>query len=655
MRALTLPAAAILILSPLLALAQDAPNLVANPGFETLDADGWPEGWKTGLKSVSLSTENPRSGKYCLKWQNDDPGRYDLCSIPVKPAPGKRYEIEAWVRTQGLGGSGGGATICLESWGEGSTFLGGTYPGGLRGDTPEWTRVHGITGRIPEKATSTNLLCYVRQGGVGTAWFDDVSVRLYQGPLVEGIATNLYRGRAVKGTVKVRVGLNFEDYDLPAGAANVDLAILDATGDALAEIAPVSCDRTSATFEFAAETLPEGTYELVGRASVPDRDLSGEASLKITRTAQTPPAKAYIDEHHRLIVDGEPFFPLGTYWNVVSGDKTSMTPEKLDIYAESAFNCLMPYDSTNVGTQQLDLAQERGLKVIYSVKDFFVGKHGLKTEEDERRKIAEYVNRLKDHPAIIAWYTNDELPASMYPSLRRHQEWMEELDPGRPTWIVLYQVDDVGKYLGTFDVIGTDPYPIPGSPAGRALVFTRKTVEGTLGLKPVWMVPQIFNWSAYRAREDTSKVMRGPSLTEMRSMAWQCICAGANGLIFYSWMDLWRMERLGEPFDSKWPVVQRLAAEIAEYIPVLLSVDEPVRPVEIKAPEEVAWRLYAKDGKTYLCTVNSSDEALEADFVFPKAFAEITVPLGLDTIDVEGNRLHVRFGGLEPKIICLTP
>ena len=42
----------------------------------------------------------------------------------------------------------------------------------------------------------------------GTAWFDDVSVRLYQGPLVEGIATNLYRGRAVKGTVKVRMGLN---------------------------------------------------------------------------------------------------------------------------------------------------------------------------------------------------------------------------------------------------------------------------------------------------------------------------------------------------------------------------------------------------------------------------------------------------------------
>ena len=66
---------------------------------------------------------------------------------------------------------------------------------------------------------------------------------------------------------------------------------------------------------------------------------------------------AYIDEHNRLIFHGKPFFPLGMYWSSVNADH-------LNIYGQSAFNCLMPYDSPN--RKQMDLCHERGLKVIYS-------------------------------------------------------------------------------------------------------------------------------------------------------------------------------------------------------------------------------------------------------------------------------------------------
>jgi|EP01046_Picozoa_sp_COSAG06_P023724 hypothetical protein len=45
--------------------------------------------------------------------------------------------------------------------------------------------------------------------------------------------------------------------------------------------------------------------------------------------------------------------------------------------------------------------------------------------------------QFKDHPALVAWYTNDELPATTYrPQLLTHQQWVVEGDPNHPTWQV---------------------------------------------------------------------------------------------------------------------------------------------------------------------------------------------------------------------------
>jgi hypothetical protein len=71
-----------------------------------------------------------------------------------------------------------------------------------------------------------------------------------------------------------------------------------------------------------------------------------------------------IDQHRRLLVDGEPFFPLGMYWSSIKEDD-------LQIYAQSKFNCVMPYGSPN--RQQMDLAERYGVRVIYSIKDWYAG------------------------------------------------------------------------------------------------------------------------------------------------------------------------------------------------------------------------------------------------------------------------------------------
>lgn len=651
-------AIAVLTLALLAAVACFAeavgPNLVQNPSFEQLDEDGWPVGWKPMEQVYSPTDEVARTGERSLKWDNDDRDRYLLCSQEIPVERGRRYEFEVWVRTEGLEGGGWGATTCMEWYGADGEHIGGTYPHGVKGDTPEWTRIHAISDRVPEEAARVIVLCYVRKDIIGTAWFDDCSVRRYQGPLLESLTTNLYRGLTSGGGVKVHAGINLADYDYAPRDVEATLSVRAADGEVVRALKPDARTESALLFSFSAADLPEGDYDLALKAGTSDGALSGQLETTMRRTDDVPDYHAYIDEHQRLIVDGEPVFPLGTYWNKLSDYDSSLAEEHLDIYRASAFNCIMPYDSWNIDEAQLDACRERGISVLFSVKDFYAGRHGLKTREDAREKIESYVTRFRGHPAIIAWYINDELPLSMYDQLRAHQLWMEELDPSRPTWSVTHRIGQVSEHLGTFDVIGTDPYPIPHSTVSRPLRWTRTTVEDTLGLKPVWMVPQIFNWASYR--RDEAEKYRPPTLPEMRSMAWQCIAGGANGLVFYSWMDLWRVEQRGlESFEDRWPEVKQMAAEIEQFFPVLLSVEPAMEPRRVDALDTVGWRVYGQDGRTVLVAVNAEREPVTATFEFPRAIAEHEVLFRSPRVTVDGAKVEVRLSGLEPTVIALTP
>ncbi|HCA45941.1 MAG TPA: hypothetical protein DEP45_00920 [Armatimonadetes bacterium] len=308
----------------------------------------------------------------------------------------------------------------------------------------------------------------------------------------------------------------------------------------------------------------------------------------------------YIDEHNRLIVEGDPFFPLGMYCSGV-------TETLLETYTEAPFNCLMPYASPDEAG--MDLIERYGLKCIYSIKDFYAGTQyapaSIQVVGDEEPAVRERVRRYREHPALLAWYLNDERPLSMIDQLEAHQRWVEEEDPNHPTWVVLYQVNDVGGYIRSFDAIGTDPYPIPNRSAAMAGEWAETTREAVGDARPIWMVPQVHNWGVYRGYEGA----RPPTAAEVRSMTWQCICEGADGLIYYSWQDLHRDETT--PFDERWPELKAVVEEVAEQIPVLLSV-EPTPELEVQAPETVRWTVRTLNGTSWLFLANGEAEPARA-------------------------------------------
>jgi hypothetical protein len=632
------------------AFAAEPPNLAANPGFEAKE-NGFPAQWSGDRNVYSRDTAVARSGEASLRFENDNPDRYVLCSQPIALEAGLRYELSAWVKTENIEGPDTGTTLCIEYRDKEGQYLGGAYPTGVKG-TRDWTLVRGITNRIPEAAASMSLSCYVRRGMTGTAWWDDVEVRRYrEHPLSVVLKAPNYRNKITRAgprDVVVHVDLNLADYLQNLADVAIEWTVFAEPAGEMVFVDPQDTIAAPAfDISFRARRLEWGQNRieiaLVDKAS--GEQLASE-TLEFERIRGRVRRTVDVDEHNRLIVEGKPFFPLGMYWSRID-------EEQLGIYANSAFNCLMPYGMPT--QEEMDMAHDHGLKVIYSVKDIYHGTQYcpayIKSPDDEVPFIREKVESFKDHPALLAWYINDELPLTLLDRLAARHRLMEQLDPGHPTWVVLYQIDDVRKYLPTFHAIGTDPYPIPTRPVAMAGEWTRQTIDAVCGARPVWMVPQVFNWANYKEDPEEKEMHRAPTFDEMRSMAWQCIAEGANGLVFYSWFDLRRDPTA--PFDEQWPKVRQIAAEIGRFIPVLLSVED-VPAIETDAGNWLNWTVKKHEDTVYLIAVNNEPQKHVASFQLPKrARKAVDVYTGREWPLPDRRQLELQFEPLEVHIVAL--
>jgi hypothetical protein len=264
-----------------------------------------------------------------------------------------------------------------------------------------------------------------------------------QPPLHSVLTSPVYRGRITSGgpeRICAVVRLDLRDCEVPPEDLLVRGVLARAADGGVCrsiERRPRIRDGKAApmAIELAAEGLSPGDYRLEVQLVRPGAATIHSICHHLTRLPDDFHPKCAIDQHRRLLVDGQPFFPLGMYWS-------SINEEDIRVYAESKFNCLMPYGSPS--REQMDLARQYGLKVIYSIKDWYAGSRycpaSIRSLADEEPLVRARVREHRDHPALLAWYLNDELPQQFLPQLEAHQRWVVEEDLQHPTRAVLYQV-----------------------------------------------------------------------------------------------------------------------------------------------------------------------------------------------------------------------
>ena len=586
-----------------------AANILANADFEAL-VGNHVAAWSLPKHPATFSVEDGvgRNDSRGLVWDDQKGDAYVMARNRIDVKPGVAYSFGGWIKVERLSGQDAYAALYFDwyskddKWIDGCSSTSATKAG-------DWVCVKGKTGNSPETAAYGVLMAYAKKGAKGRAVYDDLYVEPLKQEPIGGFYSSAYRNAAADGKVRFFVEINrlAPEMKLP------DVRLVFRLPDGFMKWREIKTEVTGefATAEVDVSELRFGKSPVQFYVEAGGKYMASRV-LHFERFRGKDPRRVHFDSANRTIVDGKPFFPVGMYAGAL---------EEVDVstLASGGFNCVMPYRSYLLSPKILDRCLSAGLMVMPNIKDTLYGeRHAWKTVIDAPTgdaMVAEQVSRLKDHPAVLAWYSCDESEESSIPSLRERQRLLEELDPQHPTWMVLYQAPAIRKYMGTFDVIGTDPYPVtdlgqyPKRNDGmkRVTDWTRQTWEGVFsGHRPMWQVPQCFDWAIIMKTEAErlAAPSRQPTYDEVRNMAWQCLVGGANGLIFYAYHELKVMEKR-TPFEKSFGIVARVAKEVRSYERFFLS--DGTQSVDVDNDNVVA-RLWTDGGERLFVVVNATDK-----------------------------------------------
>ena len=586
------------ILSCIVSLAVSAEtgvNVLVNGGFEDLSENGKPKGWACGREWRAAEREGV-DGSHALVYDNADTGKPSKPRQNVQLEKGRTYAIEADIRIDGTlkGPYGKGVCVYAEWYGVSNKWLGGVYTDEIKTTDGGWRHVSAISSAIKTNAVCFSVGIGIGKDCTGKVAIDNVKLSRWYNPRLQGLYTSAYRNVAADGEVEFMAALDMTDGSLSSYSGRFSWAGADGR---LHTAEPASMDEEFARIAMNVRDLAVGRskvkFELIKKAG---GGIDGFKEITFKRSTEMPCRAVTVDSSLRTVVDGKPFFPIGVY-----GGANRMARLK-----EIGINTLMLYGAP--GWEDLECARTNGLKVIAGVNHVFAGmKHapsGVKTEVDEAAWMEKYVRSVRPHPALLAWYALDELPLSMLLRLSARRDLLERLDPDHPVWVCLNHPHQTRSYLPTFDISGSDPYPVPRDPIVTAAMWTKATVRGCGRRRAVWMVPQIFNWANYRRKDS-----RVPTRDEIRNMTWQCIAEGATGLIYFKWGDLMN-NGPDTTFEGRFADFASVVQEVRRELPFLLS-DEPA-PAVSGTNETLCARAFVKGGIIRLLVVNASREPCKA-------------------------------------------
>ena len=357
----------------------------------------------------------------------------------------------------------------------------------------------------------------------------------------------------------------------------------------------------------------------------------------------------------------------------------------MELYAKGPFNCLQTYDMP-MTVDMLDGFWKHGLYVIPTLcsKTYLVNSMkkrplspnlaplpGLDTEEDARAEIARYVNSLKKHPAVLAWYTSDEFFPWMGPLYAERAELIRRIDPDHPHYGVGNMEAYVPYLRGGFDVFGVDFYCIrmkgsapdllvPGRGAVWACVPNLENMRDMCGgILHQWPVPQAFarGWDYTRSmKEEEWRKLSFPTAKEFRAMCWQYIAAGANGLLHYAYGQMLHWNRTAklfsdEEFNEAWKAVCDASAEVKAQMPILLK-DEGSKPRNV--PKDVRVRTWRDDKYDYVLVCNLKLDTISSNIDIALGGGNIELLTGDGNVTRSVGGLAFKLGPFEHAFVRIA-
>lgn len=607
-------------------------TVLSDPDFEQGDRD-WnlPSGFRI-VKGAGRNATN------ALRYERRDKKEYSEIVRDFRLEPNQAYRIGCWVKgaVDDPGNHKLGATFSLAFY-SGKKLLNRLYLRGLDNRSTEWRFISKDI-VFPPSADRCRITVYLSRDGLGEAFFDDFTIQplnefvLYpvtpgmgvltvSNPLLKIIA--YYSGTKPPSGLKCRLTL--------PGLKPFVSEVTDS--EAVFRLQGVKAGKTTARVE-----LSDSAGKILAERSLP---------LEILPSDEKIPSNAcVIDDRGRAVVGGKPFLPIGVFVGHIRDSE-------LERIAEGAFNCIVPYASmfmrpspnqpnssrtSDEGVtairKALDAAHRKNLKVLFSLQNVYDFDMRFKVDKwyeirGSDNIVDKVVPSLKDHPAILGWYINDERALSQLDTIRKRREQINALDRFHPTWSLSMQFTMMYRYAPTGDVLGSDPYPIAdASSKDMAVVELAGTMTRKTGM-PHWAVPQLFRFGGVK---DFDKY-RDPSEEELRAMCLNLAINGATGFIFYHFNDIACHEKeVPGYFARRWEELKRVASMLRELEPYLLSDHKPQElTMQVRAGKLKGAAFRNANGKYAVLITAEGPGPAEGTFVLDRKLRSKygkTVPVG---------------------------
>jgi len=207
-------------------------------------------------------------------------------------------------------------------------------------------------------------------------------------------------------------------------------------------------------------------------------------------------------------------------------------------------------------------------------------------------------------PGLFAWYLADELDDEF--SLGRGNpiqgSWgirttVRPYAPDMPALIVENSPGELEPWRDITDIIGTDPYPLSANaPISMVSASTAEAVLQGHGARPEWTVVQYWG---------NSDGTGWPTQAQLRQETWQAICAGAQGVFYWSlgargWQYLSSALQPAELAD-----LETVVDEVKSYETQLTGT--PVVPFPVPLPAGIIGVARQVGTTTFLFTCNTTN------------------------------------------------
>jgi hypothetical protein len=547
-------------------------NLILKPDFES--ATLTPEWSVTATYGSRSTTENHTSGGAAsLKFVNNPTHTAVGSTQVIDPfttassnvSPGDTVYISGFVKGVSLYLLSGtsvnnGLRLYLQFYNSGGSMIGGTYPVKKvtgTSTTPQsfdWLQLdEGYL--VPAGTTKVTLGCQMMAGVHGTAYFDDLKLQVEKRPLQVLPVYPGYRGIIhTSDTTDYAAKLLVSGVQGWSGNLSVSQTLINVNNYGNLVHTGSTTTPSSAVGEYPLSMNPPaltaGGYYWKILVTEPSGGYVHYFFIPI-QVVGTMPDVYVDDEGWTRIKNGavwDRFFPFGMYnSNLTTNNPDPNHPnspfvDELEEIHDAGFNTILE-DQYGVRSNHSVLFSEaaaRQMKVIFSFDLYhpeLTGWWGGTDQADYDLAEQTALDRLaayRNHPNLLAWYLNDESPATVTRQVQAMYNRVKNYDPNHPTLTVLGDPTQIDNWYSTTDILAIDKYPVNSVESNIDELYdvTYLVEQKARGAKGTWAVPQ----ATLRIIPGTSTYY-WPTREEYRNQVYMGLIGGAKGLICWTYYD----------------------------------------------------------------------------------------------------------------------